>query len=195
MCFCRIQRQTLDCSEGPLHLNFTATQQLYIIRDETEKIECVDLSLSNSSSIFATYTGDSLLISYIIPGDNIQRKFLIKFASTNIQNGYQHCEDCINLLSRLIKITHYDSMSMSSTVNPIEKASSIVSTTDMIKALMGDNTITLSTYYHQQISFDLDEKNEFLEKYLCDETFSNFVANVPSVLDIMKKRECFTDSK
>jgi len=43
-------------------LSLTTTQQLYVIRDKTEKIECVDLLSADSSSVIATYTGDSLLI-------------------------------------------------------------------------------------------------------------------------------------
>ncbi len=159
---------------------------MYVIRDETEKIECVDLLSTDSSSIIATYTGDSLLMSYLIPNDNIQRKFLIKFASTATQNGCQHCKECVTLLSRLINITHFDSTSLSSITNPIDKSDSIVSITDMIKSLMGDNSIKLSTYYNQDISFDCNQTNEFLEKYLCDETFPDFVANVASILDTMK---------
>ena len=185
----RSQRQIIDCSEGLLCLNLTATQQLYIIRDTTEKIECVDLLSPDSSSIFATYTGDSLLMSYVIPNDNIQRKFLIKFASTTNQNGRQHCEECVRLLSRLINITHFDSVSLSSLTNPIERSNSIVSIVDMIKTLMGDNSIKLSTYYNQEISFDCDQTNEFLEKYLSDETFPDFVALVASILDTMKNTQ------
>ena len=134
----------------------------------------------------ATYTGDSLLMSYLIPNDNIQRKFLIKFASTTTQNGCQHCEECVTLLSRSINITHFDSSSLSSTTNSIERLNSIVSISDMIKILMGDNSIKLSTYYNQEISFDSNETNEFLEKYLSDETFPDFVANIASILETMK---------
>jgi hypothetical protein len=182
----RPQRQTIDCSEGLLSLNLTTTQQLYVIRDKTEKIECVDLLSMDSSSIMATYTGDSLLMSYLIPNDNTQRKFLIKFASTPTQTGCQHCEECVTLLSRSINITHFNSTTSSSTTNPDEKFNSIVSISDMIKALMGDNSIKLSTYYNQEMSFDWNQTNEFLEKYLCDETFPDFVANVASILDAMK---------
>jgi hypothetical protein len=182
----RAQHQIIDCSEGLLSLNLTTTQQLYVIRDETEKIECVDLLSTNSSSIIATYIGDSLLISYPIPNDNIQRKFLIKFASTSTQNSCQYCEECVRLLSRFIKITHFDSISLSSIKNPIEKSNSILSINDMIKALMGDKSIKLSMYYNQEISFDYNQTNEFLEKYLCDETFPDFVANIASIIDTMK---------
>jgi len=56
----------------------------------------------------------------------------------------------------------------------------------MIKSLMGDNSIKLSTYYNQDISFDDNQTNEFLEKYLSDETFPDFVANVALILDTMK---------
>jgi hypothetical protein len=181
--FYRPQRQIIDCSEGLLSLSLTTTQQLCVIRDETEKIECVDLLSTDSSSIIATYTGDSLLISYLISNDNLQRKFLIKFASTSTQNGCQHCTECVTLLSRLIHITHFDSTSRT---NPIERSNSIVSMTDMIKALMGDNSIKLSTYYNQDFSFECNQTNEFLEKYLSDETFPDFVANVASILDTMK---------
>ncbi|CAF0816169.1 unnamed protein product [Rotaria sp. Silwood1] len=181
------QRQAIDCSEGYLSLNLSKTQQLYVIRDETEKIECVDLLSSDPSSIFATYTGDSLLISYLIPNDNIQRKFLIKFASTASQNGRQHCEECVRLLSRSINITHFDSISLSSITNSIEKPNSIVSISDMIKSLMGDNAIKLSKYYNQELAFDNNQTDDFLEKYLCDETFPDFVANVASILDTMKE--------
>ncbi|CAF2010379.1 unnamed protein product [Rotaria magnacalcarata] len=166
----QLQRLTIDFSEGPL-----------------KKIECVDLSSPNPSAIFATYTGDSLLMSYLIPNDNIQRKFLIKFASTTNQNGRQHCQDCVKLLSRLINITHFDSISLSSMTNPIEKPNSILSITDMTKALMGDASIKLPRYYNQEIPFDLNQPNAFLEKYLCDETFPDFVANVASILDTMKE--------
>ncbi|CAM4746521.1 unnamed protein product [Rotaria magnacalcarata] len=183
----QLQRLTIDFSEGPLSVNFSITQQLYVLRDETEKIECVDLSSPNPSAIFATYTGDSLLMSYLIPNDNIQRKFLIKFASTTNQNGRQHCQDCVKLLSRLINITHFDSISLSSMTNPIEKPNSILSITDMTKALMGDASIKLPRYYNQEIPFDLNQPNAFLEKYLCDETFPDFVANVASILDTMKE--------
>ncbi|CAF4029307.1 unnamed protein product, partial [Adineta steineri] len=135
-----------------LCLNLTTTQQLYVIRDETEKIECIDLLTTDSSSIIGTYTGDSLLMSYVIPSDNIQRKFLVKFVSTATQNARQHCEDCVKLLSNSITITHFDSISLtsssSSMINPIEKLNSIVSIDDMIKVLMGDNSIQLSTYYN-----------------------------------------------
>ncbi|CAF2386464.1 unnamed protein product [Rotaria sp. Silwood2] len=181
------QCQTIDCSEGFLSLNLTATQQLYVIRDETEKIECVDVLSSDPSSIFATYTGDSLLMSYCVRNDNIQRKFLIKFASTESQNGRQHCEDCVRLLSRSINITHFDSVSLSSMTKSIGKLNSIVSISDMIKSLMGDSTIQLSTYYNQELTFDCNQTNEFLEKYLCDETFPDFVANIASILDTMKE--------
>ncbi len=159
---------------------------MYVIRDTTEKIECVDLLTTDPSSIIGTYTGDSLLMSYLIPNDNIQRKFLIKFASTATQNGRQHCEECIALLSRSINITHFDSLSLSSMTNPIERSNSIVSFADMLKALMGDNSIKLSTYYNQEISLDSNWTNEFLEKCLSDETFPDFVANVASILDTMK---------
>jgi hypothetical protein len=179
--FYRPQRQIIDCSEGLLNLSLTTTQQLYVIRDETEKIECIDLLSTDSSSIIATYTGDSLLISYLIPNDNIQRKFLIKFASTATQNGCQYCKECVTFLSRLINITHFDSIT-----NPIEKSNSILSIIDMIKSLLGDNSIKLSTYYNQNISFDSNQTNEYLEKYLSDETFPDFVANIASILDTIK---------
>jgi hypothetical protein len=122
-------------------------------------------------------------MSYLIPNGNIQRKFLIKFASTATQNGCEYCKECITLLSRLINITHFNPTSIT---NPIEKSNSIVSITDMIKLLMGDNSIKLSTYYNQDISFNCNQTNEFLEKYLCDETFPDFVANVASILEMMK---------
>ncbi|CAF1579777.1 unnamed protein product [Adineta steineri] len=184
------QRQIIDCSEGLLCLNLTTTQQLYVIRDETEKIECIDLLTTDLSSIIGTYTGDSLLMSYVIPSDNIQRKFLVKFASTATQTARQHCEDCVKLLSNSITITHFDSISLtsssSSMTNPIEKLNSIVSIDDMIKVLMGDNSIQLSTYYNQEISYDDYQTKDCLEKYLCDETFPDFVANVAAILDTMK---------
>ena len=182
--FSRPQRQLFDCSEGFLNLTLTTTQQLYVIRDETEKIECVDLLTTESSSIIGTYTGDSLLLSYVIPNDNIQRKFLIKFASTATQTGRQYCEECVRLLSHSINITHFDSLS--SMTNPIERLNSIVSIGDMIKLLMGDKSIKLSTYYNQDMSFECNQMNEFLEKYLCDETFPDFVANVASIIETMK---------
>ena len=162
-----------------LSLSLTATQQLAVIRDETEKIECVDLLSSDSSSIIATYTGDSLLISYLIPNDHIQRKFLIKFASTASQTGCQYCKECITYLSRLISIAHFDSTSS-------EQPNAIVSMADMIKSLMGENSLKFSNYYNQDLSFDSSQSKEFLEKYLCDETFPDFVANVASILDSLK---------
>ncbi|CAF1363553.1 unnamed protein product [Adineta steineri] len=129
-------------------------------------------------------------MSYVIPSDNIQRKFLVKFASTATQNAHQHCEDCVKLLSNSITITHFDSISLTSSsslmTNPIEKLNSIVSIDDMIKVLMGDNSIQLSTYYNQEISYDDYQTKECLEKYLCDETFPDFVANVAAILDTMK---------
>ena len=69
----------MDCSEGLLCLNLTPNQQLCIIRDQTEIIECINLLTSDLSEIFATYTGDSLLMSYLNPNDNIQRKFTINY--------------------------------------------------------------------------------------------------------------------
>jgi len=165
-----------------LNLSLTATQQLFVIRDETEKIECVDLLSTDTSSIIATYTGDSLLISYLIPNDHIQRKFLIKFASTATQTGCQYCKECVTILSRLIPLTHFDS----SLTNSLERTNSIVSIIDMIKSLMGENSLKLSTYYNQDISFDCSQNNDFLEKYLSDETFPDFVANVASILDALK---------
>ncbi len=167
-----------------LSLSLTATQQLFVIRDETEKIECVDLLSTDSSSIIATYTGDSLLISYLISNDHIQRKFLIKFASTTTQTGCQHCQECITCLSRLIHITHFDSTS--SLTNSLERTNSIVSITDMIKSFMGEDSLKLSNYYNQDLSFDSTQSNDFLEKYLCDETFPDFVATVASILDTLK---------
>jgi len=56
----------------------------------------------------------------------------------------------------------------------------------MIKSLLGDNSIKLSTYYNQNISFDSNQTNEYLEKYLSDETFPDFVANIASILDTIK---------
>lgn len=182
--FYRPQRQIIDCSEGLLSLRLTTTQQLYILRDETEKLESVDLLSYDSSSIIATYTGDSLLISYFLPHDNIQRKFLIKFASTAAQNAYDYCKECVTYLSRFISITHFDSIK-----NPMEKSNSILSMTDMIKLLMGENSIKLSSYYTQDILFDSKQSNDLLEKYLSDETFPDFVANVAAILDSMKENE------
>lgn len=164
-------------------MTLTPSQQLYVIRDETEKIECIDLLTTDSSTIMGTYTGDSLLLTYFIPHDNIQRKFLVKFASTATLNARQHCDECVKLLSHSINITHFDSTSSSSvsiTTN------SIVSTTDMIKYLMGENPIKLSSYYNQEMTFDWKETDELLEKYLSDETFPDFVANVASILETMK---------
>lgn len=136
--------------------------------------------------IFATYTGDCLLISYLILNNNSQRKFLIKFASTATRNGRHHCEECVGLLSRSIPITHFDSISSTSMTDSIEKPNSIVSMADMIQVLMGTNAVKLSSYYHQDIHFDSNQTNELLEKYLCDETFPDFVATVASILDTMK---------
>ncbi|CAF0784339.1 unnamed protein product [Adineta ricciae] len=176
------QRQLIDCSEGLLCLTLTPSQQLYVIRDDTEKIECVDLLTTDSSSVMGTYTGDSLLLTYLIPHDNIQRKFLVKFASTATLNARQHCEDCVKLLSHSINITHFDSTSSSSPIT----TNSIVSIADMIKYLMKENPIQLSSYYNQEVVFNWKETDELLEKYLCDETFPDFVANVASVLETMK---------
>lgn len=122
-------------------------------------------------------------MSYLIPHDNIQRKFLIKFASTSTQNAYDYCKECVTYLSRLINVTYFDSTSIT---NPIEKCNSIVSLTDMIKLLMGENSIKLSTYYNQDILVDWNQSKEFLEKYLSDETFPDFVANVAAILETMK---------
>ena len=162
-------------------MTLTPSQQLYVIRDDTDKIECVDLLTTDSSSVMGTYTGDSLLLTYLIPHDNIQRKFLVKFASTATLNARQHCEDCVKLLSHSINIAHFDSTSSS----PLT-TNSIVSITDMIKHLMRENQIQLSSYYNQEVVFDWKETDELLEKYLSDETFPDFVANVASVLETMK---------
>ena len=184
--FRRPRRETIDCSEGLLRLKLATTQQLYVIRDETENIECVDLLLSSSTSLVATFTGDNLLISYIIPHDQIQRKFLVKFASTAMQTGRQHCEDCVQTLSRLIKITPLESTSSTSLTDMIGKSHSIVSLTDMIQMLMNQETSKLSTYYNYDLDIDGYPMNEYLEKYLSDETFPDFVANVAAILESMK---------
>jgi len=171
--------QSFDSSEGLLTLTITTTQQLVITRDETEKIECLDLL---TSSIVATYTGDSLLISHDIPNSDIQRKFLVQFATSINRSGRYHCEECVTLLSRSIKITHIDSMSIND-----EKSHTVVTMADMIQALLGNDTIKLSNYYNQSPTLiDCQQANEFLEKYLMDETFPDFVANVASMLDTMK---------
>jgi len=161
-------------------LSLTTTQQLYVIRDETEKIECVDLLSADSSSVIATYTGDSLLISYLIPNDHCQRKFLVKFASTPNQNGSQHCRDCITILSQFIQINHLDSISKNQSN---EISNSIVSMTDMIEILLNENSLLLSKYYHQEVSFDF---NENIDKYLSDETFPDFVGQIATILESMK---------
>lgn len=139
--------------------------------------------LSSSTSLVATFTGDSILISYVIPHDQIQRKFLVKFASTAIQTSRQHCEDCVQTLSRLIKITPLESTSLT---DMIGKSHSIVSLTDMIQMLMNQETSKLSTYYNYDLDIDGYPMNEYLEKYLSDETFPDFVANVAAILESMK---------
>ena len=178
----RPQRQVIDCSEGLLSLVFTPTQQLLVIRDETDKLECLDFLSTDSSSILATYTGDSLLISYLIPHDHSQRKFLIKFASTTTHNACQQCQDCVTYLSRCLTITHFDS-----TTSSYESSHSIVSLSDMIQSLMKDNSLQLSNYYHQDLSVDGNENRQLLEKYFSDETFPDFVANVASILSSFKE--------
>lgn len=161
---------------------FTPTQQLLVIRDEIDKLECIDLLATDSSSILATYTGDSLLISYLIPHDHSQRKFLIKFASTTTYNACQQCQDCVVYLSRFLNITHFDSTS--SEVD----SHSIVSLSDMIQSLMKDNSSKLSNYYHQDLSsFDYNENSQLFQKYFSDETFPDFVANVASILSSFKE--------
>lgn len=177
----RPQRQVIDCSEGLLRLTFTPTQQLLVIRDETDTLECVDFLSMDSSSLLATYTGDSLLISYLIPNDHTQRKFLVKFASTTTENGCQQCKDAITFLSRFLTITHFDSPS-----NPLESTNSIVSLPDMIQSLMKDNSLKLSNYYNQDLSFNGNENTHLLEKHLSDETFPDFVANVAAILHSFK---------
>lgn len=159
------------------------TQQLYVVRDETDQIECVDLLTTETSSIVGTYSGDSLLLSYLIPHDNVQRKFLVKFASTVTQTGRQHCEECVRLLSHSIKVTHFDSTSTSAAN---DNSNSILSTAEMIKVLMNESPANLSTYYHQEMAFDRHRKDAFIEKCLLDETFPDFVATVASILDTMK---------
>ncbi|CAF4256415.1 unnamed protein product, partial [Adineta steineri] len=51
------------------------------------------------------------------------------------------------------------------------------------------STIQLSTYYNQEISYDDYQTKECLGKYLCDETFPDFVANVATILDTMKDNQ------
>ena len=184
----RSRRDTIDCSEGLLSLKLDTTQQLYVVRDETENIECVNLLSIEASSIVATYTGDSLLMSYTIPHDHTQRKFLIRFASTVGQTGRQHCEQCVALLSRLINITRFDVTSSSmATASTVEKSNAILSMSDMIKVLLGDDSMRLSSYYSQEITVDGHPNNPFLEKYLCDETFPEFVASIAAILETLKE--------
>ncbi|CAF2081828.1 unnamed protein product [Rotaria magnacalcarata] len=110
----RRQRQIIDSSEGFLttSLNLT-TQKVYVIRDKTKKIEYINLLSIDSSSSHATYTAGSLLISYTIPNDNIQRKFLIKLTSTIITKTVCDCEEYATLLSSSINVTHFDLISSS----------------------------------------------------------------------------------
>jgi hypothetical protein len=56
----------------------------------------------------------------------------------------------------------------------------------MIKTLMGENSLKLSNYYNQDLPFDSTPTNDLLEKYLSDETFPDFVANVASILETLK---------
>ena len=174
----------MDCAEGPLCLKWTTTQQLLIVRDETETIECVDLLTPDASSMIATYTGDSLLIGYLIPHDNVQRKFLVQFASTADQRAGQHCEECVALISRSITVTHLDaSVPATTTAAAPDGSSTVVSVVDMIKALLGKDPLKLSTYYTQDV---VQDRDELLERYLCDETFPDFVSNVAAILDGMQ---------
>ena len=175
----------MDCAEGPLCLKLTTTRQLLIVRDETEKIECVDLLTPDASSLIATYTGDSLLIGYLIPHDNVQRKFLVQFASTADQRACQHCKECVALISRSINVTHLDASSSATTTTAAtpDGSSTVVSVADMIKALLGQDPLKLSTYYNQDV---VQDRDELLERYLCDETFPDFVANVAAILDAMQ---------
>ena len=68
-----------------------------------------------------------------------------------------------------------------------DQSHAIVSMPDMIKVLLGDDSIRLSSYYSQEITVDGHPSNPFLEKYLCDETFPDFVASIAAILDTLKE--------
>lgn len=168
-----------------LTLKIATTQQLYVVRDGTEYIESVDLLSIVSSSIVATYIGDSLLISYSIPYEHIRRKFLIRFASTTDRTGLQHCNDCVKYLSRFINVKLLDSTNQITTLSD-DRAKSILSMNDMIQILMNPDSMKLPTYYNQEIAPDTRTMTELIEKYLTDETFPDFVANVAAILETLK---------
>ena len=57
---------------------------------------------------------------------------------------------------------------------------------DMLQMLINQETSNLSPLYNCDLDIDGYPMNEYLEKYLADETFPDFVANVAAILESMK---------
>ncbi|CAF0929167.1 unnamed protein product [Didymodactylos carnosus] len=184
-----LQRQ-FDRSDGQLRLSLTSTQQLFVTRDNDIE-ECIDLWPTVISSVTGTYVGDALLL-YYITGNRCRREFRVQFASSDTQKGSDHCENCVKYLKKLCKLTNMndnETSGVEQTMSTTIDANSIVSTPDMIKLLLSQQqTIKLSSYYYSEPIHN-ENMTEFLEKYLIEPTFPDFVSTVYAMLESMAKKK------